>query len=334
MFNEIETKRLVGRLQILSLALLLILVYSCTKNELIYNTAIKDKFVVCDSLDLSKGKIHFSANVYNSSTRSAEVTDPIPTGRLTTIYAYTISENSFFSSSVKYISKLKGHLTPITHPMVLYYGSYALYAVSINAPNVAVPEFVDGFASDIRNGIDYLWAGVWNVDIAHSTDTVNLDFNHCYTQIQVDLVVEDTISVKSVASVMLTPPYIGGVKWDLFNSGAIGPTDSINADKNAMVNMPFKKTAFGFRSSYVMVPISVEEAVYFTCVFEIIIDDEIYNRTYSVNLPVFDNDMKAGYAYKYNLTLQRDTVLYSGVDVVDWNIIDVNGSPLIPDEVN
>ena len=119
--------------------------------------------------------------------------------------------------------------------------------------------------------------------------------------------------------------------WNLFNNGQIGPTSSIASHAE---NIGFKKTAFGFRAAYIMVPISVKRATYMGCRFELTIDGEIASRSYAVNLPVFNNAMEPGYAYKYGLTLQRDTVLFNSVNIIDWNIIDMDGNPLIPEEVN
>ena len=101
-----------------------------------------------------------------------------------------------------------------------------------------------------------------------------------------------------------------------------------------MVDMGFTKTDLGFRAAYVMVPIKVDTITNIICNMVLAVESEGYNRSYQVKLPVYENEMKAGYAYLYNITLEKDTVLFTGVNITDWNVIDFDGSPIIPVQVD
>lgn len=327
----------VRSLVILFLSIVLASVHSCDKSVILINAGVNESIDTDDDVSSKdKVKLSFLADIYSSFTRATTRTDmsPIDTERLVTIYAYTVGADSYLETSVDYQSEDTGELSPVTNSMMLYPNTYSLYAVGVNDVNTAVPIFNTGVATNIQNGLDYIWCGKWNVDVTEGNDTITIDFQHCCTQIQVNLVVESGITVNSVTSVSLTPPDLTDISWDMFNQGAIGPSDSINVNTDDMIGMGFKKTAFGFRAAYIMVPIKVNETTDMNCTFVLEIDSEGSNRTFNLNLPVYENDMKAGYSYLYNLTLDKDTVLFSGVDVTDWNVIDVNGSPIIPDQVD
>ena len=178
--------------------------------------------------------------------------------------------------------------------------------------------------------MDYIWDGLWNIDITtrDKNDSIQIEFNHCCTQILIDLVVETGIEVNSISSVTLTPPIISNLEWELFDQGNIGPATSINKNESDMVNLDFKKTAFGFRANYVMIPIKVDSLADMICRFIIDIENEDFDRTYQLNLPVYEHNMESGYAYKYNITLDRDTLFYTDVEVIDWYIIDAASATL------
>ena len=207
--------------------------------------------------DDQKVRINFNADIITAQTRS-ENSSPIDIDKMVTIYAYTSGSNSQLSSSVSYKSETAGTLSPVTSPMELPTVDYSLYAAGVNTVNSAVPVFTDGYATDIQNGLDYVWEGIWNIDVTDASDTINLVMSHCCTELLVDLVVESSITVDSISSVTITPPILTGIKWSLFNSGTIDYADSINANTSNMVDMGFTKTDHGFRAAYVMVPINFD----------------------------------------------------------------------------
>ncbi len=324
--------------RILVLSTLVLTLLSCQKGVVLINGWDNDDINESGSnnqTDKDKVQMNFNATLFNQFTRSlADTTSAIDTERLATIYAYTVGKNSTLFAAVNYKSESVGALSPVTSPMYLAPNTYSLYAVGVNDANAVVPTFTNGIANNLQNGMDYIWDGIWNVDPIGTQDTITITFKHCCTQMLVDLVVQDDITINSVTSVTISPPDTTSVEWSLFDSGAISPATSINTHNADRVYMGFKKTAFGFRSAYVMLPITVAEKTDILCEFVLTIDNESSNRTYQLEIPVYENAMKAGVAYLYNVTLQRDTLLFDGVDMTDWNVIDVNGNPIIPIQVD
>lgn len=315
--------------------ILLFLFSSCEKNLIEYNSIGDDEFVSDTLLQKDSGKIEvqFFANVNDLLTRAASVS-PIETERYATVYAIDTKNDSTMASVVSYYSKAAGTLTPVTNPMKLNTNNvYSLYAVSVNNANTAVPVFdtSDGIATGLNNGLDYLWCGLWDAIPTGTSATYDLTFQHCCTQVLIDLVVEEGITVNSVTSVTITPTDTTGMSWSLFNNGTIGPAMSLS---DTPAYMGFKKTAFGFSAAYVMFPIVVSGPTNMSCQFVLNINNEAANRTYALNIPVYQNELQAGYAYSYGVTLQTDTVVFNDANIIDWVTIDVNGNPIIPVQVN
>ena len=288
--------------------------------------------------DSTKVRVNFTADIDYMSTR-ATGSEAMGTERYVTIYAYTdatSSTSSILADQNEYYTKTAGVLTAVSGAMYLNVGStYSLYAVGVNTENVPVPVFNGGFTEDINNGNDYVWEGIWDVTPkSDSTLTYDLDMIHCCAQILIDLVVETGITVNSVSSVSITPPDTSEVIWDMFNSGQIGPASGLYASSNTdnLMNLGFKKTAFGFRSAGIILPI--QDTANFYCQFVLNIDNEVADRTYEIEFPIYQYNMQAGYAYKYNLTLENDTVIFNSVGLEEWHIIDVNGTPVIPVQVD
>lgn len=321
---------------ILQCFIFFLILTSCSKTIIDINVDDKGDSLVDDSVNKNKKtKIDFKAAVISQLDKSRNInSEPISTERLITVYAYTAVQDSILFATVNYKTEVIGTMSPIVHPLSLITGIYNLYAVGINAPNSVVPTFTDGKAVSLQNGVDYIWDGIYNLVPIGIQDSLSILFNHCSTQILIDLVVQSGITVNSVSSVSISPPDLLGVEWDLFNSGKIVPATSINTHPNNMVNMGFKKTDFGFLASYILVPICVDKLTNIVCNFSLRIDNENKNRDYKLNLPIYKNELKAGYAYKYHLTLERDTVLFTDVNIVDWHVIDVNGNPIIPIKVD
>ena len=122
--------------------------------------------------------------------------------------------------------------------------------------------------------------------------------------------------------------------WDKWDNGQIGPATTLypSTDEDNMMDLGFKKTEFGFRSAGVILPVQDTANCY--CEFTLNIDNESIARTYEVEFPIYQYNMQSGYAYLYNLTLKRDTVVFNSVGLDEWHIIDVNGTPVVPVQVN
>ena len=317
---------------IIYFVIIVLILFSCNYDRVFIEKKSYSEWLIEEDHSNDKIQINFEAGIQNQYINARNVSKTlIDTERLITIYAYSVSADSKLEKTVEYKTVTIGSLTPITSPMFLYPNIYSLYAVGINEENVAIPKFTDGIATNIQNGMDYIWDGLWDIDITTigNNDTVQIEFNHCCTQILIDLVVDTGIVVNSVPSVSLTPPDITGLEWNLFNQGIIGPATAINSNESDMVNIAFEKTNFGFRSSYIMIPIKVDTITEMLCKFMIAIDNEDFDRTYQLKLPVYENNMESGYSYKYNVALDRDTIFYNGVEITDWYIIDINSDTLV-----
>lgn len=277
-----------------------------------------------DTLSGGRVRVDFDAAVGSYATRAGF--RPIGTDRYATVYAFDGAQPA---ASVKYISKETGSLTPLKSPMYLPTGRYRLYAAGINTPHTAIPLFTDGVCSGLKNNVDYLWWGVGDVIPEAPVTNYTVDFAHCCTQVVLNLMIQNTITVDSIHYVALTPSAMGNIDWNLYE-GTIGPADAV--DENAEKLSYTRVNDSTYAAQLMTAPLRVPRAADLTATFEIRINGELEPRTYHAPLPVYRNDLLAGYSYRYDLLVKTDTVEFLTVDIIDWVDIDADLKPIIPTE--
>ncbi|MGL5682148.1 MAG: fimbrillin family protein [Marinifilaceae bacterium] len=299
----------------------LVAICSCTKNTIEY-TDSPSSGATGEDTDNSKIQTNFNAFISIFNTKAS--VSPINTNRLATVYAYN---GDTFITSEKYTSKTIGSLEPILYPMYLSPATYKFYAAGVNNTNVAVPLFSNGIATNLVNNLDYIWWTTANQVVAPPTTNINITFQHCCTQVVIDLNVQDGITVDSLYMMGITPTSLNNITWSLYD-GKIGPTNSINNQFSSLsVN---KLTSNNFVGQFTMVPLSEASIEYLKTYFEIHVNNENHTRKYTTPIPILKKQLLPGYSYIYELELELDTVKFNNVTIKDWINVDVNDKPILP----
>ncbi len=298
---------------------------ACEKTLITY-TDIPGNDLTEESKDSSRVRLNFQASIGNFSTKST-TTDPIQTNRYINIYAFG-SLNTRFTNS--YVSKKSGSLSPLDSALKVPIGSYSFYGAGINRAATKAPVFsADGFFTGLSYNQDYIWWATYNQTPVYPVTDYDILFQHCYTQVVFDLQVADSILVNDIQSFNITPSEIKNLSWSLYY-GTIGPASGISSDTLSMnYSSPGKNQ---YITQVMMPPVTVKETTHMNYGFRIKINNEVAYRTYLTQIPVFQNQLKPGYSYRYELQMQTDNVTLGKVTIIDWTDVDGSNKPIIPSE--
>ncbi len=300
------------------LALFLIICISCTDNRF----TIEDERI--DIIPESNGKkniISFQPSVHGYASTGISST-PFPEGNMAQIFAWDVGVQ--LSQYRYYRAMSPGTLSPVELPLELVNGLYDFYAVSVNSPEKP-PVFLYSVASDISNGVDYLWYRVRDQIIVNPT-TIPIQFKHCGSQIIINSVnagdekVVDWVSAATMAAPVLNKQ----TTWNLYN-GVIGAATEFS------MMAPLNMTAYGLTCQQLIIPVSGVSSFYVYLQMKLWNEDEI--RGYPLTLPIPDNELQAGKSYHYEILFSKDTVTVSTVNIASWIEVDEYGNPLYPDNI-
>lgn len=305
--------------------LLSVSLISCEKT-LINFTANPDKETTEEYTDSSQIRLLFDAKIGQFKTKTTG-SAPIQTSRYINIYLFSAVNTKYMNS---YVSKTAGTLTPLDSALFVPVGSYNMYAVGINRAATGVPVFsAEGYSTNLAYNQDYIWWATYNQTPVYPVTNYEIEFRHCFTQVVFDLNIPDDITINNIESFSITPSVIDTVSWSLYY-GNIGPVSGFSSDT---LSMNYSSSA---KNSYVtqamMPPVKVSSTTYMDYNFRIKINNEIAARIYQTKIPVYQNEFKAGYTYKYNLNMQVDTVTIADVNIVNWIDIDGSSKPILPTE--
>lgn len=296
----------------------------CDEDKIIYNSGHSPEEEIEQQDSTHKRRINFSAQLLTYTTKNTS--SPLLAERYATVYAF---DNSTLSAQVKYYTKEAGTLTPVNSAMYLPTGEYDLYAVGVNRPNVVLPSFSDGICNMLANNTDYIWWGTEDVAPLYPVSNYEIDFQHCCTQVVMQIDVESGIEVNDFGYITLTPSDISNVSWNLFY-GTIGPSATISLIPDSAAYVKVNDSTF--LAQMIMAPIRVQNKISMTVSFALRINNEEVTRIYDANLPVYDMNMKPGHSYYYDLLVRTDTVVINEINIVNWVNVDVNNKPIIPTE--
>lgn len=313
--------------------LVVALVSSCTKNR---NDIIIDlggvengggnKDTTSTSTNKPKALVLFNASV-ESLAQSKGVT-ALPADRYAMIWAYNAADplSSGLINRVIYKSATAGVLTPVNNPMYLPNNTYNFYSVSTNSSSNQNPNFngQTGIStSSLSNGIDYLWWSSANNAIAATTVNIPIVYTHCGTQIVIKLYAGNGVQLNSQSAATITPSNPQGSQMNLV-TGVITPSTSVSSQ---VVNMGVSN----FVSQYTMLPLSMSGNL--TATFTVTINNETKARVFSVNIPVPSGKLAPGKSYLYKAIVNANEIIFSSVDVIDWIIVNEEGTPLYPTQI-
>lgn len=305
---------------------------SCTKNR---------NDIVIDLGDINNGNengkdttssnkpnnlISFSASV-ESVTQSKSMT-ALPANRYSMIWAYDANKpmaNGIINRTL-FKSEKPGTLSPVSNPMYLPNGNYNFYSVTTNSSINQNPNFNTDTGistSNLSNGIDYLWWGNPNVSILTTTVNIPIIYSHCATQVVIKLVAGNGIVLNSQTAATITPSNPANLTMNL-KTGVINPATSLDSKTAAM-------GVSNFVSQFTMLPLSMSGKI--TTTFTVLINNESTPRVYTVNIPVPSGGLAPGKSYLYKAIVNANEITFDSVNVIDWIIVDEQGTPLYPTQI-
>lgn len=279
----------------------------------------------------TKAKLFFDANVYDLFTKIASMS-PIAEGRYVTVYAYN---GSSLVTSVMYESETAGTLTPAgtsTDPMTLTTGTYSLYAPGVNTPaGTAVPVFSGTtLSSGLQNNTDYIWWGKTGLVVEGSSQNLEMNLQHCCIQVVIQLINSDGVTLSGTPTMSITPSATGTNVWTLTN-GTISPSTSLATTYMSMnATSSTSNSITSYYGQVIMMPLQMTGNM--TAKFTITVNGQ--SRDYQVLLPVYQNNMQAGYSYRYQVEFSNNEVTFNNtVNVISWVPVDATNTPIIPSQI-
>ncbi|MEG2370681.1 MAG: fimbrillin family protein [Alistipes sp.] len=220
-----------------------------------------------------------------------------------------------------YLSMTPGLLTGINgYRMHLPNGTYNFYGVSDNSQFPA-PAFVEGLSEPLYNGIDYLWWAGLQQDVTSSQTGIPIVFLHCATQVSFELVAGEDVVLNQLALAHLYAS-TDGAQMRL-SSGVIPSVASYQTTVSKMgIN--------GFLAQYIMLPVKTDLPL--SVSFDVRINSEITARTFAVDVPLPDGELKAGNSYRFKAVIRGNEITFPSVSVRSWVDVDETGNPLYPTE--
>ncbi|CAK7016377.1 MAG: hypothetical protein PARBA_00678 [Parabacteroides sp.] len=265
--------------------------------------------------------VAFNASVEgrNLFTRSMS---PMIKGIQSRMFAYTSESSTKNAAPVAeglYVTSSPGVLSGVDgYKMYLDNGLYNFYAVSDNFSQIP-PSFKNGQSEPLFNGIDYLWWHNTQLDVTSSQIMIPITYQHAASQVVVSVAAGTNITLNKLVSAMITPPEVGA-SMEL-STGIITPAHSIDPVSDKMgINQ--------FTCQYIMLPAETTHQMLLT--LELMVDNESTSRTYTVEIPLPDNALKAGNSYLFKALINENTIAFPSVSVKEWTEVDEKGNPLYP----
>lgn len=276
-----------------------------------------------DNNNNGSGNTKTSLVTFHATVESRNMTrslSPMQKGIACLIYAYKspISSMDDIAEYGLYVTSSAGILTGANgYKMYLPTGVYSFYAVSNNSYSTPA-QFTDGISHTLVNGVDYLWANNKLQDINTEQVSQPITFLHSATQVVFEISTDPSLKLNQLVSATITPSTPGGT-MNLSN-GSITPASSYAAPVQMGIN--------GTLAQYTMLPLSTTAPM--KLVLNVLVNNETVARTYSVDVPVPNGELKSGDSYRFSAVIGTSSVSFSDVNVVSWTDVDETGKPLYP----
>ena len=310
------------KVNVMALMGIILFFTGCAKNSIIYeignNTDGTNEGG--ESKPDEQALVTFDASIESRNmTRSMS---PMKKGVQSRLFAYQMNEGMSMVTTAfaegLYETSSPGVLNGVNgYKMYLSNGIYNFYAVSDNFSTIP-PRFSSGKSEPLFNGIDYLWWNNNQRDITSSQINIPIVYLHLASQVVVDISEGQDIKLDRVLSAMITPPE-PGESMDL-TTGIIPPATTYGKADKMGVN--------GFTVQYIMLPLKTSTPMTFTV--DVLADGETAPRTYTVQIPLPDGELKSGDSYMFNAIIDGNSISFSSVNVKEWTEVDELGNPLYP----
>ena len=269
------------------------------------------------------GNSKTSLVTFHATVESRNMTrslSPMQTGIASLIFAYKspIGSLNDIAEEGLYVTSSAGVLAGANnYRMYLPTGIYSFYAVSNNSYSTP-PQFTDGISHALVNGVDYLWANNKLQDINTEQVSQPIIFLHSATQVVFEISTDPSLKLDQLVSATITPS-TPGATMNLSN-GSITPASSYAAPVRMGIN--------GALAQYIMLPLSTTTPM--KLVLNVLVNGETAARTYSVDVPVPDGELKSGNSYRFSAVIGTSSVSFSDVNIMSWTDVDETGNPLYP----
>lgn len=294
-------------------------VSGCAKNTVIIEPDKEES----GGNDVPKGStlVTFTASVEgrNLLTRSMS---PMEKGIQNRLFAYKASAGNPSDTTPEaqglYITTSPGVLIGSEgYKMYLENGVHDFYAVSDNFSTIP-PTFHNGLSEPLFNGIDYLWWHSPQQDVNSSQIQIPIVYLHAATQVVFEITAGNDIVLNKLVSAMITPSKLGA-SMDIA-TGIIPPSTSYGEADKMGIN--------GFLAQYIMLPLQTTTPM--TLTLEVKVNGEMDARTYEVEVPLPNGELKAGDSYLYRTVIDENSVIFPSVSIKHWTDVDETGKPLYP----
>lgn len=293
----------------------------CTKN--IINIDLGDTPEVNQGTDNNTGNTKPALVTFHATIEGRNMTrslSPMPKGVASLLFAYKSPITSLDEASAEglYVTTSAGILTGANgYRMYLPNGIYSFYAVSNNSYSTPA-QFTDGISHPLINGVDYLWANNKLQDITAQQVSLPILYMHAATQVVFDVSDGQGLKLNQLVSSTITPS-APGARMSLID-GNIPPATSYSTPVNMGIN--------GFRAQYTLLPLKT--SIPMQLVLKVLVNNETTARTYTLQVPVPDEELKAGNSYRFSAVIDDNSISFSEVNIVSWTDVDETGKPLYP----
>lgn len=298
--------------------MLLMMAAGCSRNEIVIN-------MPGENTDSGSGSAGANLVTFHASVESSNLTrslTPMMKNVKTTIFAFNdtavnasgtpIEEGAYLTSNPGIMLGVNGYR------MRLPSGAYNFYAVSDNS-SFRPPRFSGGVSEPLFNGFDYLWWSALKQDVVADQTSIPVVFLHSATQIAFEVSAGDGVTINQLVLAHVKASAEGAM-MDL-TTGVIPPATSYMTTQSKLgIN--------GNLAQYTMLPIKTSEPLWVS--FDVIINGEMTARTYDVEVPLPDGELKAGDSYRFAAVIQGNSIDFPTVDVTQWVDVDETGKPLYP----
>ena len=286
-----------------TLILGLIIFISCDKNtDYVY---IDENGNICD-VDNNKNQnseLNITAGILQQSELSTGIT-PMQVNRYAHIYVYKNNQsplNSQYLSMGVFKCETIGTLTSVSWPITLKNGTYNLYSAGSNYIGVDQgPNFYNGIASNLSQGVDYLWWKQSNVTINNGSNIVPITYSHSCAEIVIKFSASKNNVLNKLSHVDITLGNTVHCKMALA-SGYITPSKSIS-------NNPTMMIIDEFETSVITLPIAPASSTkYLTSTILATVNNQQYWYTLRIPLPSDNNSFLGGNSYVYSAVFEKVT---------------------------
>lgn len=246
-------------------------------------------------------RVSFTASLNQSSTKNLV---SFPKGAKASIFTF-ISGGSYIGNK-DYVADVAGSLSAIDTELNLTTGRYDFYATSVGTSEHA-PFFSNGVAKDLKNGVDYLWGGIWEHTIKDRAQSIPIEFRHVATQIVLNF---KEGQIEKMNFINVQQPHIDDSNVWTLASGVITPASSLDP-----VNM-LSMTMDGNVCKTEMLPIEYNGTLNVEMNVKLI--DIDIAKNYSLKLLLPDNQLEAGKSYAYYVEFKNNEPILAEVNIAPW----------------